>query len=86
MVRKDPLKERGPVPPSGRDLKPIPKNLFQLRPVEEYKNLWDCAILGAEEQLKIITLYTRLKMPVDYLEGLERLQTKIETLIKEAQK
>ena len=87
MVRKDPINERGPAPPNGRTSRPAakskPRTLFQLRPVEEYRHLWESAISGVEEQMKLVSLYTSLNMPVDYLEGLERLQTIIEALIKQ---
>ena len=90
MVRKNPLTERGPTPPNGRPEpqrkgRAVPSNLFELRPIAEYIELWDTVFASTEKQISLLRLYVQLQMPGVSLDQLEQLKVEIEQAIQEAQ-
>jgi hypothetical protein len=88
MVRKDPLKERGPAPPGGRRPQPIvegrtrPATLFELRPETEYIRLWDCLVETATEQINTIQHFANLAVPGVPVGQLEILRDRIDQIIQ----
>lgn len=90
MVRKDPLNERGPVPPKGRPTKieasPFPSTIFELRPEEEYKRLWASLIDTLIMQSTLIGLYSSVNMPGCPVEDLILLRDRLDTVIKKEDK
>ena len=69
MVRKDPLNERGPAPAGGREKvgwsvrMRTPQHLFQLQPYEEYRKIWEHALVGASSFIGLLEIYSELDMP-----------------------
>lgn len=88
MVRKDPLRERGPAPPGGRpkvtEGPARPTTLFELRPETEYIRLWDCLVTTATEHINTIQQYANLAVPGVPVDELEQLRDRIDQIIKEA--
>jgi hypothetical protein len=86
MVRKDPLNERGPTPPSGRPIKKkgpnLPNILFELRPEVEYIRLWDYVIEHTSKNISLLKLYASLGMPKIPIEKLEDLREGIDMIIQ----
>jgi len=87
MVRKDPLNERGPTPPGGREKPsvglPIPNTLFELRPTHEYKRVWDVVISALDQNITFIQIYASLGLPDIPVEDLIELRDRIDQLIPE---
>ncbi len=77
MVRKDPLNERGPTPPGGREKVGYPKriktpqHLFQLQPYEEYEKLWRHALVGTSSCIGLLEGYSEIGMPGVPVEALK---------------
>lgn len=92
MVRKNPLSERGPVPPGGHRGDPkagikekrikVPKTLFHLQPVEEYQKLWRNALIGCSSIIGLIEGYDGINMPELPVEVLEDFVTRLQTVIE----
>lgn len=89
MVRKDPLKERGPAPPGGR--RPVivegrerarPTTLFELRPEAEYARLWEHLVSTAQNQINNIQHCVDLAMPGVPVAELKKLRDNIDRIIQ----
>lgn len=85
MVRKNPLVERGPTPPGGRGVTPtapaVPKTLFELRPLDEYKRTWGVSIAAVKKHIEFLQLYASLGVPDLPLEDLIELRDSIDQII-----
>lgn len=86
MVRHDPMNNRGPVPRGGRPViakKVVPASpatLFELRPVHEYKMLWEIVIADLESAILHVETYKKIGLPganAGDLEGLADRLTKL---------
>lgn len=86
MVRKDPLNERGPAPPGGRPVKKekfVPQTLFELRPVQEYEDIWEAAVQGTQFGIDTLLRFTQLGFPVEAIPtDLEHLRDELNKIIK----
>jgi hypothetical protein len=87
MVRKDPLKIRGPAPPGGRrpqitEGPARPTTLFELRPEVEYNLLWATLIETMKQNTKLTQLYASLSVPGVPVKDLEEIRDSIDQIIK----
>ena len=86
MVRKDPLRQRGPAPNRGRigavKVDTSAKTLFDLRPEAEYERLWNHVLVGTNTCVDMITNYANMGMPGLNMQRLKDMRDRLDSIIK----